>query len=185
VTLETISAGGGHACGVTTTGTLVCWGSWAYQVYESAVPQGSFRQVTSGDYHDCALSTDDSVVCWGFGEDGEVGSCSGDEVCGQATPPPGEFLQIDAGTLYSCGVRLDGTVECWGNNDSGQSDAPEGTFKQVRCGSQKSCGVRPGGTIECWPGSAYAPRPEYRIAQLSVSTGVMCAITDDGLVLCP
>ena len=125
-----------------------------------------------------------SIVCWGVGEDGQVGSCSTDEICGQAAPPAGTFRQIDAGSLHSCGLRLDGTVECWGANDYGQSDAPTGTFEQVAAGTWCSCGIRPCGAVECWGQECPASLPGQSYAQESLGENHLCGLTEDGLVVC-
>ena len=104
-----VSAGGWghHTCGVTTDGSVECWGNdeWG----QSTPPSGGFASVSAGGYHTCGVRTDGSVECWG--NDGE----------GQSRPPSGEFASVSAGAAHTCGVRTDGPVECWGNDEWGQS----------------------------------------------------------------
>ena len=60
-----VSAGGWghHTCGVTTDGTVACWGNDGYG--QSTPPSGEFASVSAGGYHTCGVKTDGSVECWG------------------------------------------------------------------------------------------------------------------------
>ncbi len=62
-TFTKIAAGIFHTCGITTAGTMVCWGYNGDGQQES--PVGTFTQLAAGEYHTCALHTDTTVVCWG------------------------------------------------------------------------------------------------------------------------
>ncbi|MDX2055110.1 MAG: RCC1 domain-containing protein [Polyangiaceae bacterium] len=74
---QTISAGGGHSCGVKADRAVACWGgNYAGQ---ATAPAGSFRQVSAGMGRTCGVKTDATAVCWGYEEYGE------------ATPPAGTF----------------------------------------------------------------------------------------------
>ena len=58
-----MSAGGFHACGVRTNGTLACWGNNSSG--QAVPPAGAFTQVSCGDFHTCGLRTNGTLNCWG------------------------------------------------------------------------------------------------------------------------
>ena len=58
-----MSAGGFHACGVRTNGTLACWGNNSSG--QAVPPAGAFTQVSCGDFHTCGLRTNGTLTCWG------------------------------------------------------------------------------------------------------------------------
>lgn len=79
----TISAGGGHSCGLTTDGDGHCWGANAFGQLGDAtrtdhlapVPvRGghTFTAVGTGVGHTCGLATD-GVYCWGSNDRGQLG----------------------------------------------------------------------------------------------------------------
>ena len=81
-----ISAGGMHACAVTTAGGAVCWGRNTYGAVGSGV-SGSNRptpagvtglstgvvDIASGLHHTCALLDTGDVTCWGLNDTGQAG----------------------------------------------------------------------------------------------------------------
>lgn len=67
-----VSAGGAHACGLRTTGTIVCWGAWgAADFGQTKVPAGTWKQVSAGYYHTCGIRSDNMLVCWGDNSSGQ------------------------------------------------------------------------------------------------------------------
>ncbi len=68
-----MDAGGDHTCGVTSTGTVECWGR--DEDGQSSSPSGTFATVSAGRNHTCGVTTSGSVECWGSDE------------FGQSTPP--------------------------------------------------------------------------------------------------
>ncbi|PWA47889.1 regulator of chromosome condensation 1/beta-lactamase-inhibitor protein II [Artemisia annua] len=109
-----IGVGGGHACGVNSTGFLICRGNNDYRQID--VPQHSafeFHGLALGANHTCALRRrNNSVVCWG-GSGGEVN----DDIASVS------FETIVAGLDFTCGLTTDNfSVVCWGvgwvRNDS-------------------------------------------------------------------
>ncbi len=62
-TFENVSAGWGHTCGVTSTGSVECWGMDGRG--QSTPPAGTFETVSAGSYHTCGVTTSGSVECWG------------------------------------------------------------------------------------------------------------------------
>ncbi len=209
ISLSAVDAGGYHTCGVTTLGSVVCWG---YNGDGRATPpSGTFTQVSAGGSHTCGVTTQGSVACWGHNSNGQAtppsgtftqvsagsshtcgmttqGSvaCWGDNRYGQATPPSGTFTQVSAGRGHSCGVTTDGSVACWGDNRSGQATPPSGTFTQVSAGWEHTCGVTTQGSVACWGRDNYgqATPPGGTFTQVSAGYSHTCGVTTQGSVAC-
>jgi alpha-tubulin suppressor-like RCC1 family protein len=139
-----IAAGGDvayeHACAVTASGGVACWGSDAFGQlgngatsgnggnFDSALPVavvglGGAEAVSVGGRHSCALISDGRVACWGSAgepDDALLGDGSGKSslvpviVAGLT-----DATNIDAGAFSTCALRRAGTVLCWGSGFSG------------------------------------------------------------------
>ena len=83
-----IDAGGYHACGITTTEQLLCWGYNAdgqlglgstSQVTSPTLIPGDFRyrRIAGGFYHTCAYTLAANAFCWGNNSEGRLGSGTG------------------------------------------------------------------------------------------------------------
>src|SRR5947209_3484528 len=48
-----VSAGGGFSCGITTSGSIACWGDYANGILNT--PSGTFTAVSAGSRHACAV----------------------------------------------------------------------------------------------------------------------------------
>ncbi len=136
-TYAQVSAGVGHACGVTTGNQVLCWGDGSSGQLgnggvgsSSAVPVAiqtstRFTQVSAGTAHTCAVAIDQHVECWGDNSDGALGTTVGFQST-TATPTPvqppnGErFLAVSAGEDFTCGVTTTNGLFCWGQNAGGQ-----------------------------------------------------------------
>jgi len=189
-----VSAGGNHTCGVTTSGAAYCWG-WDYngqlgngpatddQPNPVAVSGGlTFAMVSAGSGHTCGVTTAGAAYCWGTGDGGRLGNGSTD---GQITPVAVSgglvFASVNAGINHSCGVTTAGAAYCWGQGFSGQigngaSDdrhtptAVSGglTFASVSAGNNHSCGITTSGAVNCWG--------EFRFPLSTSSTPVLAGI---------
>jgi uncharacterized repeat protein (TIGR01451 family) len=143
---DQLSAGAFHTCGLTTAGSIACWGNDSSGQVSDAPAGTDFIQLDSGFEHTCAVRSDRSVVCWG------------EDAFGQLTPPPGQFVQVAAGNVHSCGLTLTGTIACWGldGDDDGNGDPivtggpTDDDFTQVVAGGEHVCGRHDDGTVECW-----------------------------------
>ena len=168
----TVSAGGGHTCGVTTAATVECWGR--DRRGQSSPPASTFQSVSAGASHTCALTTEGKVVCWGANFQRE------------SSPPPSTFRTVSAGWSHSCGVTTEGTVECWGSELSGESFSTTSKFQQVSTGGSHSCAVDSNGKVECrgqplWQ-DPIAPSGTYR--SISATRRHTCGLTTKGRVKC-
>jgi alpha-tubulin suppressor-like RCC1 family protein len=60
-----ISSGNRHNCGITTDGTVFCWGNNEYGQLNA--PAGVFKSVVAGKYYSCGMRLDGAKECWGVG----------------------------------------------------------------------------------------------------------------------
>ncbi|WP_344067403.1 hypothetical protein [Nostocoides vanveenii] len=84
----TIAAGDSHACAVTTSGAVYCWGSYTsgqlgngttstrYAPVLVAGLGGKAKSVTAGYQHTCAVLTTGIARCWGWNFWGQLGTGS-------------------------------------------------------------------------------------------------------------
>jgi alpha-tubulin suppressor-like RCC1 family protein len=145
-----IDAGGYHACGITTTEQLLCWGynadgqlglgSTSMVPTPTLIP-GDFRyrRIAGGFYHACAFTLGSEAWCWGNNGDGRLGD--GSSATQSLSPVPVLTAQVvdtvvgdtvvagqvrllvqalSAGEAHTCGIDLSQHVWCWGRNREGQ-----------------------------------------------------------------
>jgi alpha-tubulin suppressor-like RCC1 family protein len=166
-----------HACALTTTGTVQCWGSNAYGQLGDGTPVqraipiqvpgligiGSSTRLAPSAVHTCALIAN-HAQCWGANLSGVLGDGS---YLSRSTPGDviglsGTLNQIGTGTNHSC-VLSGNSVWCWGNNSSGQlgngSNTSSNTPVQVQgittattlaVGADHNCAVLADHTVQCW-----------------------------------
>ena len=111
-----VGAGNFHSCGITSSGSIECWGNDAGG--QSSPPSGTFTELSVGAEHACALDAAGGVQCWGLGTGAEA--------------PAGLVLtEVAAGghnsstSTHTCGIlEATGTVTCWGSDSDGQAASP-------------------------------------------------------------
>jgi alpha-tubulin suppressor-like RCC1 family protein len=85
LTFVTITAGEAHSCGLTSAGTLYCWGSnVSGQLGDGTTTNSNapvlvsgalvFSTVSAGDQHTCAVTTGNVAYCWGDNRYGQLGN---------------------------------------------------------------------------------------------------------------
>ena len=131
--VATVSAGT-HACAVTTSGGVKCWGRNTRgqlgdgTTTDSPVPvdvvglSSGVVSVSAGVIHSCALTDAGAVKCWGSNEYGELGNGGTEDsaVPVDATELTDEVTSVSAGGgPLTCVVTTAGGVKCWGYNGSG------------------------------------------------------------------
>ena len=144
-----LSVGGEHACAVTATGHLYCWGrndraqtglrSDPERCTEAAIPCVRQPQqveriplvvdVAAGRAHTCVLTRSGQVQCWGDNTKGQLGSGSvgatrrgGPDFAVEPVTVGrlGTTLGITAGRDSNCSRSENGQISCWGDNAQGQ-----------------------------------------------------------------
>lgn len=200
--LVTISTGSNHACGITASERVNCWGENSQGQAEA--PPGRFTDISAGSGHTCALATNGTVTCWGtYGKT-------------EAKAPKGTFRNIAPfGGNEHCGVTTENTIDCWPDKKladlwpAGEYDLVEGTCavpkssdticigrdrtyqRKGRYSSlsayQEVCGIDADQKGQCW-----SRESEKEILKLpgkyqSLSIGeerVVCGIRTDGTANC-
>jgi alpha-tubulin suppressor-like RCC1 family protein len=135
LTFSAVSAGGTHACGVTTSGAGYCWGAndfgqlgdgtGTYRGTPVAVRGGvTFSAINAGLQFTCGVTPEAAAYCWGVDEYGELGDGRGGNVS-SFTPVPVlgriSFASVSpAQYSFTCGVTTTNVAYCWGFNADGQ-----------------------------------------------------------------
>lgn len=138
---QSVDAGGFHACAITPSAAVYCWGyNGDGQLGTGAVanrnvptpmvaPTASaapltFRQLSGGRYHTCGITLAGIAYCWGANLDGRLG----DNTVSPSLKPvqaatPVAFQSISSGWNHTCGLSKSGIAYCWGFNQSGEVGA--------------------------------------------------------------
>jgi uncharacterized protein YjdB len=114
-----LSAGEEHTCGLTTSGSVYCWGvPAAYGSGGSTTPspvmQGvALVAITGKAGYSCGLTSSGAIRCW---------DDWGATAARQPWTVPGSvaFTTITAGEGYGCAITATQVGYCWGRNDMGQ-----------------------------------------------------------------
>lgn len=173
---QTLSLGGGHACGLD-EGELWCWGrndrnqvsaGFALTVDQPVRIELSDRPVvwsavSAGPDNTCAIANG-ILYCWGAGTAGKLGG--GDvndapmpqKVAGEIT----DWIAVDTGGRHSCGISQSLGLHCWGDGSLGQlgnggfvvHSEPQPVALTdvvgVAVGLESSCAVTAAGELLCW-----------------------------------
>jgi alpha-tubulin suppressor-like RCC1 family protein len=178
-----IAVGGGHACAVSGTGGVKCWGrndhgqlgngtdaNQRTPVDVAGLPE-EVVAVAAGKDHTCALTAGGGVKCWGSNEFGQLGNGSAAD---SSKPVEVEGLSrgvsdISAGGSHTCALGRNGGMKCWGSNKYGQLG--DGTLadrstpvdvngltadvNSISAGGYHTCAIVTGAVLECWGWNSY------------------------------
>ncbi len=135
--IAAITVGGSHACALTDTGAVWCWGDdrsgqlgdggairWNS---ESSVPvavsglDSGVAAIAAGGNHTCALTNGGALLCWGLGNDGQLGNGG---YTHRSAPVAVSGLSsgvtaVAAGRDHTCALTDAGAVLCWGSGGFG------------------------------------------------------------------
>jgi alpha-tubulin suppressor-like RCC1 family protein len=131
-----ISVGFDHACGITTSGGVMCWGAGDSGQLGAEGSAGNAQYpplnvtdldsgviaVSAGTAHSCALMVTGGVKCWGNNEVGQLGN---GEVTNSSVPVDVQGLSsgvkaISTYHAHTCATLESGGVKCWGYGEHGQ-----------------------------------------------------------------
>lgn len=138
-----IDVGTHHACAVTSSRAVKCWGRNFYgelgngtttlsntPVQATGLTSG-YDKVSTGLGFSCGLSNSTKdVKCWGLNDVGQLGQGNTTD---SLTPVPvnglSEFntIQISAGNAFVCALSSTGYIKCWGSNTS-SGNLGDGTY---------------------------------------------------------
>jgi alpha-tubulin suppressor-like RCC1 family protein len=135
-----VAVGNAFACGLTTTGSVYCWGDntngklgnsptslsssdTPFKVYSSGALNGkTIASISAGQTNACVVSTDGQAFCWGYNASGQIGN-------GTTTQPNGPAAVSTTGVMAgktivsvsvasggACALDVNGAAYCWGLN---------------------------------------------------------------------
>jgi alpha-tubulin suppressor-like RCC1 family protein len=173
-----IAAGRWHACALTASGGVKCWGANnnsqlgddtnidRYTPVDVIDLSSGVSAISAGGYHTCALMDSGEVKCWGHNLHGQLGngtfvdSTTPVDVSGLASG----VSAISAGDGHTCALTDSGGIKCWGSNDDGELG--DGTFivsntpvnvsglsngvSAIDAGSGHTCALTALGGVKCW-----------------------------------
>jgi alpha-tubulin suppressor-like RCC1 family protein len=177
-----VAVGGEHACALSETGGVKCWGrndrgqlgsgtnaDRNRPVDVAGLPEETVA-VAAGRAHTCALNVRGGVKCWGANEDGQLGDGTAVDrnkpaaVSGLAEGVVG----IAAGGNHTCALTRAGGLKCWGSNKYGElgdgslENRPEPVdvsglaagVDSFSLGGFHTCAIV-GAVLQCWGWNAY------------------------------
>lgn len=125
-----IAMGSNHACAVSNTGTLSCWGYNAGNTFLSTGTSHMFSavevrtgvdDVALGEGHTCVVLTGGTIECIGADSMGQHGDGEGSSSTASWSGPSG-LTGVDklvSGERHLCALKS-GKLLCWGDNSDGQ-----------------------------------------------------------------
>lgn len=164
-------------CGITTAGSVYCWGQHHLGSYFSPtstspvrteLPAGvRARSMANGGSIACAVSTTDELWCWGDVLDFGNGSTEATRTPERVPMPDGSGVRsVDVGPGTACAVTTTERLYCWGSNGDGETGIgyvsnkvnlpaavllPSGVVPaSVSVGLGRVCALDTTGTGWCW-----------------------------------
>ena len=181
--VASVASGIYHACALTTSGGVKCWGANPFgqlgngTTTDSVVPidvtglTSGAAAIAVGLNHSCALTTAGGVKCWGLNDNGPVGDGTSTD---RYTPVNVSGLTsgaaaISAGFYHSCARTTSGGIKCWGYNGFGQvgdgttidrhtpvnSTGMASGVAKLATGAYHTCVVTTSGAARCWGNNDY------------------------------
>jgi alpha-tubulin suppressor-like RCC1 family protein len=173
-----VTAGSTHACALTGSGGVKCWGDNTYgqlgngTTTDSLTPvdvsglTSGVAAVESGRAHVCAVTTSGALKCWGYNGDGQIGdnSTANRSLPTDVTGLTAGVAAVAGGGHHTCAVTSAGGVKCWGDNAYGQLGNGTTTDSltpiwvnglssgaaAVSLGNYFTCALTTGGAGKCW-----------------------------------
>lgn len=183
-TFTSVQASHNHACGLTTSGKIICWGSNGnsesgeatsvqYSLPHQVGSATNWAEVAVADNSSCArtratASVPSATYCWGERQDIGTGSPTYMNV---PTKLPGTgWLRVATNGGSRCAIQgdaLPGRLFCSGTNWDGQVgnnttdpvrtlvELPMvGGWREVAMGDYSTCAITGAGALYCWGGNA-------------------------------
>ena len=173
-----VTAGGFHACALTSAGGVKCWGNngsgqlgdgsttaRTTPVDVSGLTSG-VAAVATGEQHTCALTIAGGVKCWGDNSGGQLGdgTTSTRRTAVDVSGLTSGVAAVAAGGFHTCALTTAAGVKCWGSNRYGQiGDGSTSTRRTavdvsgltsgvatVAAGMEHTCILTTAGGVKCW-----------------------------------
>ncbi len=134
-----ITAGGNHACALTSLSQVICWGynstgqlgdgTSTSRLLPVLAHPGSLLgaeivSIDAGEQHTCALTSAGALSCWGSNEYGQVGDGASQNRLEPVAVSGGALggmviVDVEAASVHTCARTSDSLVACWGFNTYG------------------------------------------------------------------
>jgi alpha-tubulin suppressor-like RCC1 family protein len=194
-----IVGGFGHACGMSATGLVNCWGdnpngqvgdaTAVDKLAPTTVTVGAtVVDITAGNNHTCIVGSTGAVKCWGQNTAGQFG----DGTTGSSTSPTastGNFsaaiVKISAGASHTCAISSGGNAYCSGQGTLGQlgqgsavnsttavAAGVGGIAVGVAVGASHSCVLLSSGAVQCWGANVNGEVGDGTLTQRNSPVGV-------------
>ena len=195
-----VSAGHEHTCGLTSSGSVQCWGEGSegrlgnkstadtdtpVSVVTSSGnnnPLTGIVQISAGRYHTCALTAENRIKCWGYGANGQLGNRgytrknhpSNVAESQSSGTPLANIVQISTGYIHTCALTTEGRVKCWGDL----------SYRQLGTGCPSGhCPIGYNYPVDVVT-ALESTTPLSGIVQISAGDYHTCALTSGGTVKC-
>lgn len=202
--IKDLALGGGTQYAILPDGSVVGWGSPAFNAFGTGDTSSSDKPLTkipdiadakalaAGQNHACALLADSTVKCWGY-------------VTPKQAPKAIEGLSdvtaiaSGSGGSDTCAIKTDKTVHCWGASQKPKQVEGLTDVKMVR-GRTHMCALVGAGEVHCWgsndrgqlgygevSSSQYKPKKVTGITNavhIDAGNQTSCAALADGGVKC-
>lgn len=179
VDIAAISVGGSHACALSSSGGVECWGYNGRGALGDGTPtkrsvpvdviglSSGVSAVGPGYLHSCALTTAGGVKCWGYNREGILGdgTTSSHLTPIAAAGLDGGVVALAASLSTNCVLTGTGGAKCWGPNFNGQVGdgtttsrltavdvlgATSGVAAIAAADFGHTCALTTGGAVSCW-----------------------------------
>ena len=165
--VSAVSAGGIHALGLRTDGTVLAWGLNYYGQTNVPVGLNQVTAIAAGAAHSLALRSDGTVVAWGDNTHGQANVPFGltnvvAVAAGGRPDPPIDLYEwfpcpssiVPSG--YSLALKTDGTLAVWGDSFDASSSVAHGLSDAIAiaAGADHSLALRANGTVIAWGSNA-------------------------------
>jgi len=177
-TFVALAVGDWLTCGITTTGSVLCWGitvngdgtTTSAKVPRLVIGAPAFVSISGGVGGTmCGVTATAAAYCWGVNTAGQLGDGS---TVARMSPVPVSgglsFANVSPADATSCGLTVDGKAFCWGDNKYGglgdgtniSSSVPVAvigghTFASITTGEHFACAVTTDGVPYCWGKNDY------------------------------
>lgn len=175
-TFSAVASGYTDTCGITSDGSVYCWGRNGYgqlgngttsgdsYVPVQAIGISSATQIALGNSYACALISGGSVKCWGHNGNGALGIGDTNESAVYNTPQNVSGVSsVTAIGVYgsgACATLSSGSIKCWGyalgingggvNVSSPTSISGISTASYATNNGSFGCALLANSTINCW-----------------------------------
>jgi alpha-tubulin suppressor-like RCC1 family protein len=206
-TFRSLSLGRTHACGISATKRLVCWGTGS-GTFGATAPTGvtftpavTVEAVAAGEAHTCFIDIDGFAWCGGENRLGQLGNRSTTATTGNSAVGVVDgagavlrFSSVVSGRSFSCGfARAASLPRCWGDNGVGQlgrasvishdsvavtvSSAVLFDTTSLVTGLQHACALSTAGAAFCWGGNGFGQLGDASTANRNAPTAVTGGLT--------